>query len=84
MADELAGAPVATRVEANATPALKARLAKLSAADLKLEELAGERVLPSTRRPGTAHRSVASRPLPRAAGLPRVLRAPRISTRFML
>ena len=44
LAAGLGGAPAARRVDANATAAQKERLAKLSAADLKLDELAGERV----------------------------------------
>jgi len=45
LADELGGAPAARRVDATASVAQKARLAKLSAADLKLDALAGEAVV---------------------------------------
>jgi hypothetical protein len=76
------GDPLADRLEAPADAEQKARLAKLSPAELAGGELAGEKITNVLDRArATRRRSAASRSVPPAAGSPHGHPAPRRSTR---
>ena len=77
------GMPYYTRIDAAATPGQKAKLQKLSPADVKESDLAGEPILQKlTKAPGNGEPIGGLKVVAGSGWLPRGLPARRISTRF--